>query len=305
MNVVVTGGTGFLGSAVVKRLLARGDHVTIMCRNEPAGPERIMWKYGDILKHIEPLIKEPIDAVYHLAGIVNLSPRDKNGMIERTNVEGTRNVIDFCLRQTVPHLYYASTAYTSGRNPYERSKSEAEAMVKNCSVPRLTIFKPSIVIGTADHMHLENFAQFALLLMHVHRRAELVRRKIEGTLHLPVLEPVFHLRGNPKGNLNMVPVDTVAEAMARITQPGTFWLTHPRPPLLVDVVSWLGESVLLKMIVAKDFNATPIELAFERLAAAFKPYLLGDQFPSDLSECPPITKELISDIVRHTVMHET
>lgn len=302
MNILITGGTGFLGSALMPHLVSQGHHLTCLSRL----PTDSWWSIlnGDILKPNLGISFETeieFDAVYHLAGSVNLSPRDRDGKIWDTNFRGTKNVVDFCLQHNIPHLFFVSSAYTLGRNPYEESKRWAESLVGSCSIPRITIFKPSIILGTADHFRLEHFPQFATLLIRVHKRADLVRRKIEGSLHLPVIEPVFHLRGNPDGRLNLVSVNSVASAMAEITSPGVFWLTNPAPPRMSEIAAWLGEAVLLKLIVAEKFNATPIELAFERLTAAFKPYLGGDDFHSDLKGCPPITRETINDIVAHTV----
>ncbi len=295
MAVLVTGGSGLIGRALINELLDKGERVVSISRHP--GPDGV---YGDILQPnmgiARNLIWKDVDSVYHLAGIVNLAKRDKGGTIWETNVTGTRNVIEFCLAHNIPHLFYCSTAYTQGRNPYEKSKAEAEDMVRNSTIPRVTVFKPSIVIGTPDHLHLEHLPQFAMLLVRVHKRADLIRRKIEGSLHLPGLGPVFHLRGNPEGKLNIVPLDSVVKAMTKIQDDSTFWLTNPSPPTVQDVASWMGEAILLKLVVAPDFNATPIELAFERLTSAFSPYLSGYDFPSDLS-CPIITRNIITSMV--------
>jgi nucleoside-diphosphate-sugar epimerase len=306
MTILVTGGSGFLGKALVDRL-RRGEEVASVSRRLPDADqmqEGVSYWPGDVLQPNLGLVGpyKRITAVYHLAGVVNLSLHDKNDLTWRTNVEGTINVVKFCRQHEVGHLFFASSAYTLGRNPYEKSKAEAEKMVASSGLPQITIFKPSIVMGNGDHFRLEHFPQFALTLIKMHRRADLIRRKIEGTLRLPVIEPVFRLKGNPEGKLNIVPVDDVARMMAFVKKPGIFWLTNPNPPRIQDLADWLGEAVLLRLVVAPKFNAMPLEYGFERLTAAFQPYLRGeDDFRSDLFVEKRITKETIAEMVAQVV----
>ncbi|GAI35183.1 unnamed protein product, partial [marine sediment metagenome] len=63
-------------------------------------------------------IPKDIEAVYHLAGIHSLRQEDKDGLIWKTNVDGTRNVLEFCLKHNIPRLFFTSTAYTWPVNPY-------------------------------------------------------------------------------------------------------------------------------------------------------------------------------------------
>lgn len=301
MIALVTGGSGLLGRALVERLHAQGKTVVSLSRHQawPPVPE-VFYHRGDILQDDlgwNANDKRQIDAVYHVAGMVNLAPRDPKGVIWATNVQGTQNVVDFCLRHQVPHLYYVSTAYTSGRNPYEESKAKAEAIARS-AVSEVTVFKPSILLSVGAQ-RLEHFPQFAFTLIRVHRRADLIRRKLEGTLRLPVLEPTFRMKGNPSGRLNLVLLEDVASAMASIKQPGTFWLTNPSPPTMQQVADWLGDVALLKITVSPSFSATPLEAAFQRLTRALQPYLSGDDdFSSWLRPGQSmITRETIADMV--------
>ncbi|GAI57491.1 unnamed protein product, partial [marine sediment metagenome] len=185
----------------------KGHKVYSLSRHPPAPSKNLIPLVGDILKLNLGLdeVPEDISAVHHLAAIHRLS-EDKDGSIWQTNVEGTQNIIDFCLKHNIPHLYFTSTAYTQGRNVYERSKALCETMVRASEIPKVAIFKPPIIMATEEHFYPGHFSQFVALVIKIHQRAEIVRRKIEGTLRLPIIEPVFRLRANPEGKLNLVPI---------------------------------------------------------------------------------------------------
>lgn len=300
MKVLLTGASGFLGSALTSKLIARGDIVYGLSRHPPEVVGGLIPLAGDIIESNLGLEEVPkgIDAVYHLAAIHSLG-KDKDGSIWKTNVVGTENVIQFCKDHDIGNLFFCSTAYTigDGRNTYEKSKILCEEMVSRSGIPHIIIFKPSIVMGTKEYPYFGHFSQFVTLVVRVHRRAELIRRKVEGTLRLPVLRPVFRVRGDSDGTLNTVVVDDVVEGMLKTDKRGgRIWLTHPNPPTLGQLFDWIGEFVLLDLKWVSQFKPTPLELAFQRLSSAFEPYLHGDDFPSDL-KCVPITREFIRDTI--------
>lgn len=308
-NLLITGASGFVGTALIEKLLEKGHKVYGFSRHPPAEADNLFPLIGDITLPnlgLTPIyIKLPdFDAVYHLAGIHRLG-EDRDGTIWKTNVTGTKNVLDFCVKHHIPRLYFTSTAYTLGRNPYELSKVRNELDIEATRRKhklKVTIFKPSVVMETEEHPYPGHFSQFIALVVKIHQSAELVRRKIEGTLRLPVIEPVFRIKGNPEGRLNLVTVDAVVEAMANVDKEGTFWLTNPNPPSLGELVEWAGELIMVRMRIEPNFKPTPIESQFAKIAQAFTPYLWGDDFPSHLNDCPPITKEFIQSTIKRTIL---
>jgi dihydroflavonol-4-reductase len=148
--VLVTGGTGFLGRALVERLLSGGDQVKALARSDTStgelgalGAEPVR---GDVLD-LEAL-KAPMrgcDLVYHAAGANAFCLRDPSPMFE-VNVHGSRNVVLAAARAGVRRVVYTSSAATLGEasgtigsegsphrgwflSDYERSKFEAERAV--------------------------------------------------------------------------------------------------------------------------------------------------------------------------------
>jgi dihydroflavonol-4-reductase len=149
-SVLVTGGTGFLGRALVDRLLGVGDQVKALARSDASagelgalGAEPVR---GDVLD-LEALAAamRGCDFVYHAAGANAFCMRDPSPMFE-VNVRGSRNVVLAAARAGVGRVVYTSSAATLGEaggtigseesphrgwflSDYERSKFEAEQAV--------------------------------------------------------------------------------------------------------------------------------------------------------------------------------
>jgi UDP-glucose 4-epimerase len=123
MRVLVTGGAGFIGTHLCRRLLTDGHAVSVV-DNEFNGnrgnlsPE-VQFTLGDVARpeQVEPAFAGGIDAVCHIAGQVSIIRSFTNPVLDlRTNVEGTLNVLQLCLKYKVPRLIYASsmTIYGNG-----------------------------------------------------------------------------------------------------------------------------------------------------------------------------------------------
>jgi dihydroflavonol-4-reductase len=146
----VTGGTGFLGRAIVRRLVAEGRHVTAAGRSE--GSRRSLEEMGarpvpgDVL---DPQIlssgMKGCDVVYHAAGVNAFCLPDPS-VLFRVNVTGSRNVVLAAASAGIRRVVYTSSAATLGEKAgtvgtersthrgsflsrYERSKYEAERLV--------------------------------------------------------------------------------------------------------------------------------------------------------------------------------
>jgi len=116
MRVLVTGGAGFIGSHLCRRLLADGHAVSVV-DNESTGrranlPPDVWFASGDVARvgEVEPAFARGLDAVCHIAGQVSIIRSFTDPVVDlRTNVEGTLNVLQLCLKHKVPRLLYASS----------------------------------------------------------------------------------------------------------------------------------------------------------------------------------------------------
>ncbi len=116
MKVLVTGGAGFIGIHLTKRLLADG-HEVFVADNESNGdpalvPAAAQYTRADVTKpeEIEPIFAGGIDAVCHIAGQVSIIKAFTDPVADlRTNTEGTVQVLKLCVKHKVPRLLYASS----------------------------------------------------------------------------------------------------------------------------------------------------------------------------------------------------
>ena len=153
MKVLVTGGTGFVGTHLVNTLLRRGHAVATLART----PERAHNRYnrgvevvgGDVL---EPgsLIRAAAgrEAIVHLVGIIFETRRQSFDAMHRQAVE---NVIAAAKPAGVRRLLYMSAMGAAADAPsaYSRSKAAGESAVRQSGLD-WTIIRPSLIFGPGD-----------------------------------------------------------------------------------------------------------------------------------------------------------
>jgi UDP-glucose 4-epimerase len=122
MKVLVTGGAGFIGSHLTEGILAAGHRVVVI-DNESTGkrenvPSAAAFIRGDVasLRELEAAFAGGLDAVCHVAGQVSIIQSFTDPAADlRTNVQGTINVLQLCLKHKVPRLLYASSMTNYGQ----------------------------------------------------------------------------------------------------------------------------------------------------------------------------------------------
>ncbi len=171
-SVLVVGGTGFIGRALVRKLREAGQGVRLLARNPDAVPEDLKAlgldiRKGDLIDadSVTPAL-DGIRTVYHLARGNGETWED----YVRTDVEPTRRFAELCLDAGVERFYYTSSIaiyYAGGAagtvdektpphegvlrtNIYSRAKVEIEKLLLDLHRSRglgVVIFRPGIVLG--------------------------------------------------------------------------------------------------------------------------------------------------------------
>lgn len=165
MQIVILGGTGFVGRHLVARLIGEGHRVTVLSRNRSQHRDLLVLPDvavvdSDVYDE-DTLVNRFIgaDAVINLVGVLNERGRSGAGF-RRAHVELTATVITACKRAGVHRLLQMSALNAGrGRSHYLRSRGEAEALVKASGLG-WTIFQPSVIFGPGDGL----FQRFAALL---------------------------------------------------------------------------------------------------------------------------------------------
>lgn len=136
MNILVTGGAGFVGTNLIKRLVSEG-HSVVSIDNYNSGFES---NHVDGATYIEKDIINvsnfahygDFDLVYHLAAIARIQPSFKQPVeYFETNSLGTMYVVNYCRDYKIPLVYAGSSSHHSGKfkNPYTFSKDIGEEIV--------------------------------------------------------------------------------------------------------------------------------------------------------------------------------
>ena len=265
---VVTGFPGFIGRRLVRGLLEGDGEMRVAALVEERmldaarqaaseiGENRIELLAADIGEQDLGLggddyrrLQEEAALVFHLAAIYSLSVPLQ--LAQRVNVDGTGNVVDFCLgAKSLQRFVYISTAYVAGmrtgtvyehelvmgqdfKNHYESTKFQAEVWVQQKAVPRIptTTLRPAIVVGDSKTGETQKFDGPYFILRTV-AEAERNGRPV----------PQF---GRDDAPFNVVPVDyVVAAILAAADDPAmegeTLHLVDPEPLSARELVTTLS-----------------------------------------------------------------
>ena len=134
MKVLVTGGAGFVGTNLIKRLLGDG-HSVVSIDNYNTGLKSNHQNGCKYLNHDLRNINDymDVDVVFHMAAIARIQPSFENPKdYFTTNANATLNLVDWCAKNDVPLIYAGSSSKHSGKfkNPYTFSKDVGEEIVE-------------------------------------------------------------------------------------------------------------------------------------------------------------------------------
>lgn len=183
--ILVTGGTGFIGSALVRNLVNQGFDVRLLIKpskESPRIPRHVPVQVGVSSFKDEKSLKaalKGVDVIFHLAGT------ERKGVgadLEGVDIKGTESVLNAAKNQKIKRFFFLSYlgAERSSAYPVLKAKGIAEGIIRQSGLP-YTIFRTSIVYGTGD--------QFTIPLANLIRRWPVVAPLVgDGTV---LLQPVW------------------------------------------------------------------------------------------------------------------
>ena len=267
MNVLVTGGTGFVGKEVVKGLLASGHQPRVLARRPETAKALSFAKdsgaelqQGDIT-NAESLTRalEGVHAVIHLVGIIS---EVGNATFENVHINGTRNVVEAARRSGVNRFVHMSALGTREKavSRYHKSKWAAEEIVRRSDMD-WTIFRPSLIYGPHD--------QFVNLF------AKIIR-----------WSPIVPVMGRKDARFQPVSVENVANAFVRALDEQqsvgkTFDLCGPERFTLAEMIDEIMRTAGKRRVKVR----VPAWVA--RMQAVFLELL----FPRLLRKAPPLNRD--------------
>ncbi len=252
---LLTGSTGLLGRYLLRDLLLAGERVAIVARasQKETVEQRIEsilqpWEAelgvelprpvcfeGDLCLELLGLdeiprqwIAEHCTSMLHSAAALKFHEED-DGEPWRTNVGGTRNVLQLCRDTGIKKIHYVSTAYVCGmrtdlvkedicnlglgfRNDYEKSKLEAETMIReDTHFDEVTVYRPAVIAGDSKTGYTNTYHGLYMYLKLMCIFARNTEPGPDGVRHTPM-----QLDTTGEEPRNVIPVDWTAAVIAHL-----------------------------------------------------------------------------------------
>ena len=292
MAYFVTGATGFIGSYLVSRLVARGSPIYALIRKgslERLGTLREAWGvddkgviavFGDLAKPNLGVaaadlrkLKGKVDHIFHLAAIYDLQASAEDQ--QAANVDGTRHAVEFASAVNAGCFHHVSSIAAAGLyegvfredmfeeaeeldHPYFRTKHDAEGVVRReCKRP-FRIYRPGFVVGDSKTGRIDKIDGPYYFFKTIQKMREI----------LPPWMPTIGIEG---GRINIVPVDFVADALDYLAHKKgldgqCFHLTDPEPHRVGEVLNIFAKAAhapqMTMRINAKMFGFIPAPLLY-------------------------------------------
>ncbi|OGY43947.1 MAG: hypothetical protein A2729_01330 [Candidatus Buchananbacteria bacterium RIFCSPHIGHO2_01_FULL_39_14] len=329
MKILLTGATGTLGSELVK-LLHKNNH-KLYCLIRPKKnfeaqerlsviignkDNRVIVISGDITEldsgisnYDLQLINNNVDIVIHAAASIKFD-QEFADEIEKINIYGTKNIISLSKKIKAKSFHYISTAYVAGdatifnendfemnqifRNPYERTKKEAEALVRKEFNKSFTIYRPSILVGNFYNGQISSFDGFYGFLKVFWRLKQKIeslnsiqKKMIENICRIDEDDKLFfpiNINCSSTSTLNLVPLDWVANNIVNLIEyPATgqvFHLVNDSPPKVKFVFEYALKKLGIKGVnLGDNVKTTKLPKEFDilnRIFNIYSPYIIHE-----------------------------
>ncbi len=361
---LLTGATGLLGSYLLRDFLLAGRRVAVLVR--PAKSESARQRVENLLRHWELMLETSLPrpvvlegdlseddlgldyrsvdwiqrncvCVVHNAASLVFRGDDPSGEPYRSNVEGTRRMLELCRVTGIRQFHYVSTAYVCGLregrilerdadvgqtpgNVYEKTKLQAELLVREAAqgngswLDPPTIFRPSIIVGDSQTGYTTTYHGFYAPLKLAHTMASKVAR---GTTGGDLLVSALGIK--QRDRKNFVPVDWVSAVMSHIHgrptfHGATYHVTSPQPPLVLEMAAVMQEVVeelspMADPDMSENMDAEWFAKTFRDQLGIYGSYWRDDpQF--DMTNtlraaphlpCPKLDREMMSQLARFAI----
>jgi len=323
-TILLTGATGTVGSVLAPLLKKEGHRIVYLVRpkNGQKAEERISLKedvawQGDItLSDCGISIsqrnswKGKIDKIVNCAASIKFK-ESLAKEISRINVAGVKNLLHLAKELEVPEFHQVSTAYVAGdsvhfteedfdigqncRNVYEKTKKEAERLVRTWKHGSYSIYRLGIMIGDSKTGYISSFdGYYAFLgtLWHLKQgllaksREELEKYRVEGISFSPdgMLTLPIYINFSSTSTLNIVPIDWAARTLSKLIDVPSinqaFHVVHSRP----RKIRWTN-NISMKHLGIKGFYygdsadysskslLAKLQRIFNRATAEYIPYI--------------------------------
>jgi thioester reductase-like protein len=293
--LLLTGATGLLGGYLLRDALRQNLPVAVLVRRSAAmsAQGRIdgvlaPWEHACSLPRpvvLEGDLSQPglglsnddrawltanCRTVLHSAASISFYREPKTNEPYRSNVDGTRHLLDVCRETGIHDFHHVSTAYVCGRrsgrvleseldvgqehgNDYETSKVAAEKMILSAGFSKTpTIYRPSIIVGDSQTGYTTTYHGFYTPL----QLAWLLAKS--GIVHSGVADWFLQQLGlDGSERKNIVPVDWVSQAIWHILQNAsahgrTYHLTCSNPPTALEIAEAIGDAIQAKLASGSD-----------------------------------------------------
>ena len=248
MNVLVAGGSGFLGRHVLAELIARGHEVTALDRGRRPAPPGVRRIAVDLATEDVPA--EALAGVGAIVNLVGIKRAAGEHTFEAVHVQATRKLVDAARAAGVRRFIHVSVVGSrpDATSAYHDTKWRAEALVRESGL-LATILRPGVIYGRGDDMisHLVRMIRCA---------------------------PVFPIVG--RGSSLLQPVDVrdvaavAASALERPSAAGMYDVVGPERLPLRQVVRTVAEGLGLPLAILPTPSAwmRPVVRVWSRLSAA-------------------------------------
>ncbi len=283
MYTLLTGATGLVGRYVVRDLLLNGHNLAVVVRSsKKCGPrermEQILQHWEEELGRSLPRpvvlngdIAEPgfdlsdddrqwvhdnVDTIIHSAAILEFYGEDRSGEPWRTNLGGTRNMIQLCRDLKIHDIHYVSTCYVAGlqtnrvmedslgagqtfRNDYEESKFLAESEVRAIDfADHVTVYRPAVISGDSVTGYTNTYHGIYLYLRLMALMIPPQPIGPDGWRHVPV-----RLRMDGSESRNIIPVEWVSAVTVRLFETqeargGTYHMAPDKKMTSGNMIEW-------------------------------------------------------------------